>query len=253
MKIKFFLIISLLSCLSVYSNLNAAELYPHGNYLEKYQWGALEDILKDFKTGILTTDECVLYGCYVLAAQEPDRKDRNDKAKLIPAKYKLDKKSINEGAYFFVAFIYDNENVLGDKALKEFQNSDWSDHEYISEYTSNEKFLEIINNIPFEIDDNKNQIKHLCAAIFKAYNEKVMKPESIKYEMMLGRISVGIKRYYEKLTPFFKKYKLSCTSRCLYNNYDKIEKECPQIFQNTKLCNVLNYYYYRTSNYNNCY
>jgi hypothetical protein len=231
--------------LSAFLNLNAAELCPHVNYLEKNQWGALEDILTDCKTGKLTTDECVLYGCYVLAAQEPERKDRNDKAKLIPAKYKLDKKSVENGAYFFVSFIYANEDVLGDKTLKEFQNSDWSDYEYIADFTSNEKFLEIINNIPFETDDKGNQIKSFCAAVFKAYKAKVIKPESIEYENMLARI--GIRRYYQKLTPFFKKHKLDCTSMCPYNNYDKIERECPQIFENTKLCNVLNYYYYKLS------
>jgi len=251
MKIKFFLIISLLSlCLSVCSNLNAAELYPHGFYLEHKQWGALEDILKDLKTGNLTTDECVLYGCYVLAAQEPNRKDRNDKAKLIPTKYNLDKKSVEKGAYFFVAFIYDNENVLGDKALKEFQNSDWSDYEYIADFTSNEKLLEIINNTPFEIDDNGNQIKHACVAIYKAYKEKIIKPETLEYKHMLALI--GIRRFHQKLTPFYKLHKLGCTSRC--SRYiNEIEQECPQIFINTKLCNVLNYYYFRINHYNNCY
>ena len=101
-------VVVVISMLLLTENASAFKIFKQGDYLEKNQWGALEDILSDWKSGKLTTDECALYGCYVLSAQEPARNDKNDKAKLIPAKYKLDKKSKEKGPYFFVYFLYNN-------------------------------------------------------------------------------------------------------------------------------------------------
>jgi len=150
-RVLFLLMFSLFFFISPI-NLNAAYI-ELGSYLEKNQWGALEDILNDWKTGKITTDECALYGCYVLAAQEPSRVDRNEKARQLPARYKLNKKSIMEGPYFFIYQLYKIENALSPKALEEFRSSEWSDYKYFEEFMANPDIIQAIKKAIPEAGD----------------------------------------------------------------------------------------------------
>ena len=109
-KICFLVILILIIITLIDIKPSHAIFFKQGAYLEKNQWGALEDILNDWNNKLITTDECALYGCYVLAAQEPARKDKNNKIKLLPTKYKLEKKSKSAGPYFFINFLYNFED-----------------------------------------------------------------------------------------------------------------------------------------------
>jgi len=119
-------------------------ILKQGEYLEKNQWGALEDILSDWRASKITTEECALYGCYVLALQEPSKTNRNEIIKKLPSKYKIDKKSIDAAPYFFIRFLYENEEKLGEAALNEFRSSDWSDYEFWNKFKNNEKIIKLV-------------------------------------------------------------------------------------------------------------
>lgn len=148
MKKYFWVIFIIFSCaFSPFNEANAFMHFKQGEYLEKHQWGALEDIMNDLKTGKISTDECALYGCYILATQEPARADRIEKSKLLPSKYMRDKKSTEAGPYFFIYFLYKNEDKFGKKALDEFKNSDWCEDEYLNEVLLNPKVDEALQNL----------------------------------------------------------------------------------------------------------
>lgn len=157
---------------------NSAVL-KQGEYLEKNQWGALEDILSDWRASKITTDECALYGCYVLALQEPSRTNRNEKIKKLSAKYKLDKKSVESGPYFFIRFLYENEEKLGGDALSEFRSSDWSDYEYWEKFKNNEKIIEIINNTELIHASFDYYCRDIVTIANKILENNIMKSEEI--------------------------------------------------------------------------
>lgn len=241
MKRVFLLVFVMCLTVSLYaSKTNAGEL-KQGDYLEKNQWGALEDILSDWKTGVLTTDECVIYGCYVLAAQEPARTDRSDKTKLIPSKYRLGKKSMESGPYFFVYQIYKNEATLGQKALDEFKNSDWCDEDFINEITSNNKVDEELHNlyslsqqnIDKNIDkgnDTLNVLKYLAEQNTISY-DSVYIAATLLYD--------DFNRFNKKFALFKDKYKLKHISghfSFTSNIFLKIKKT-----KNRKSTNIVNF------------
>jgi|GEM_PF-4679675 len=157
---------------------NSAVL-KQGEYLEKNQWGALEDILSDWRANKITTDECALYGCYVLAAQEPSRIDKNEKMKKLPAKYKVDKKSLENSPYFFIRFLYENEEKLSVVALSEFHSSDWSDYEYWDKFKNNEKIIEIINNTELIHASFDYYCRDIVTIANKILENNIMKSEEI--------------------------------------------------------------------------
>jgi hypothetical protein len=223
----------------------ASEVIPGGEYLEMHQWGALEDILADWKTGNITTDECALYGCYIIIAQEPARADKNIKSQMIPKKYKLDKKSFEEGPYFFIYELYKHENSLGKAALEEFRNSEWSDFEFIENLTNNKKFNQIILATPIESYDGKN-FRDYYAILAKALKNNVIMPETIQYQYWLAITGVNIKRYEKYITPFKNKYNLMFKN----NGFDCINELSAKFPCSTnsekhrKISNIIHYLYY---------
>lgn len=152
MKKVIYLSLIIFQLLVFTGNVNAFKVFKQGNYFENYQWGALEAILSDWRSGNITTDECALFGCYVLAAQEPSRADRNSKKKLMPAKYNINNKSKEKGPYFFVYFLYNNESILGSEALAEYRNSDWCEDEFVKEIVCNDKVEKLLNDASSKIN-----------------------------------------------------------------------------------------------------
>jgi len=239
MKKLIFIVIILI--LFAYKNSYAA-YFEAGNYLEKNQWGALEDLLSDCKTGKLTTDECALYGCYVLAAQEPTRADKNDKAKLIPSKYKLDKRSAEQEPYFFIYFIYENKNCLNKSTIEEFENSDWSDSSFWSDFKNNIKLIDIINKTPFETSrHNYNKFRNIHKIIKKILDEEVISSESCYVVFYEYRFNYSMGKIFDKHSLFFEQYKISQQGSVSQNNattillinrmQNKMSRKCSQIIQ----------------------
>ena len=173
----FIILVSVNFLLSI-ATANSAVL-KQGEYLERNQWGALEDILSDWRASKITTDECALYGCYVLAAKEPSRSDRNEKIKKLPAKYNLDKKSLESAPYFFIRFLYENEENLGVVARNELYSSDWSDHEYWNAFKNNEKTLEIITNTELIQASFDYYCRDIVTIANKILENNIMKSEEI--------------------------------------------------------------------------
>lgn len=145
---KVTIILSIIFCCLTYNIKANGAFLENGNYLEQHQWGALEDLFNDYKVKNITTDECGLYGCYILAAHEPNRKDNNAKAKLIPTKYDLEKKSVSAGPYFFINFLYQNENHFSIKVINEFKKSDWFDSDILTSLPKNNHVKKIILAAP---------------------------------------------------------------------------------------------------------
>lgn len=254
MKKLFFWILLLNILILNHTNLLlASELMPGNEYLEKHQWGALEDILTDWNAGKLNTAECVIYGCYVLAAQEPARADKIEKAKLIPSKYKLNKPSVEEGPYFYIYQIHKNEDSLNKRALKEFNLSEWSDYEFVEDFTNNEKFIKVILETPLE-SYNNNEYRDYYIICVKALQNKVIMPQTIKYIHWLAHSGVNIKRYKNKITPFDKNYKLSLMGipssgflNSLFSEFpdnNKFQNDEERFLKDRKLINTVNYLIY---------
>jgi len=262
MKKTFLLIIIFIACFN--TMLYAEDLYyPGHEHLYKNQWGALEDILNDLKSKTISTDECMIYGCYVLAANEPSNPDKDKKAKLIPKKYDLNKKSKEDGPSFFVYYLYKFDEYAGKEARLEFKQSDWSDQEFIDEYTNNDAFIKIINNMQPQIENEKKYI-HCCDVIEKATHDNVLYFDTLNFRSFTLLGYQGYKRYYDKIQPFEKKHNFDCYGHgknChndikehRYYLLKKYEETFPKIPNNIerkrKLINTINYYYYCTCHHN---
>ena len=243
---KLFIFIFLTIIITFNQNrLYASSIMPEGKYLEKHQWGALEDILKDFKSATINTDECILYGCYVLAAQEPSRSDREVKLKLLPSKYNIAKNSSEEGPYFFVYQIYKLEDSLSEKALNEFRNSDWSDYEFLQDLYNNNDLQVIISKTPL-FTYNNHQYKNYGDIIKQALKEEKLKPETIYFKFNIAHLDKS--RFSKKYLPFMSKNNLrfqNNSNEHLINELliDLSEKQKMKLF-NRKLINLMNYFYY---------
>jgi len=229
--------------------LYAADLIiPNGEHLENYQWGALEDILSDWKKGKISTDECVFYGCYVLAAQDPENPDGKIKLKMIPAKYNIKKKSIEKGPYFFVYYIYKLENSLSPETLEEFKKSDWSDDEFFKNIINNDKFISFIYKTPlshYYTDFNtKIEYRPYYDILLQAVNNNIISPESAFFVLFFWRFD--FERYEKKYSSFIKKFKLLAGNKTNYRSNDILDELYDKITVKTrKFRNVVNYYYKR--------
>jgi len=248
MKIIRFIIVATFLVLFIFTNqANAFTKFKQGEYLEKNQWGALEDIMTDWKSGKLTTDECAIYGCYVLTAQEPARADRNDKAKLIPTKYRLNKKSIESGPYFFIYFLYKNEENLGEHALNEFRNSDWCEEEFLQAIISNNEVNEVLNSflsLPIEKTRGKIRYKNnkydFYDVIFYLSEKK-----NISYDtayICIACNQFNHKKFNKKFNGFLQKYNLMV----FLDRFSYIRKILDYVStsKNRKAINIFNFYYY---------
>lgn len=217
-----------------------AAFFKQCEYVEKNQWGALEEILNDWKTNKITTDECAIYGCYVLVAQEPSRIDSEEKKKLLLAKYSIDKKSTSADPYFFIDFLYDNENNFGEKALQEFRTSDWSDYEYLNNFTSNDKILKIIENTPFKSSRMGSQYRDIATSMENAVKNKYI-DEDAGY-LIIFQTAYFNEWFENRHKDFVSKYKLTTTEAnewlpFLCNTGLKISKS-----NKTKTIKLLNYF-----------
>jgi len=139
-------------------NLYANFWDSYTDYYENNHWGVLENLLDDCANHTITTDECIFIGLNTLKMLNSNNDEDIDS---IPLKYKISKKSIHKGPYFFIDFIYSNEKSLSDKTLNAFLNSGWCDYEYynalvkndnVKKYFVNSKiktieFTDIINNL----------------------------------------------------------------------------------------------------------
>jgi len=196
-----------------------------GKQLEYYQWGVLEDVLYDLKNNIITTDECIIIGCNILSLNDSHYTDNDEKFKLIPPKYKFNKKSVKKGPYFFIEFIYDNEKVLSQNAINTFKNSNWCDYEYYdSIFKANIKqYFEKYKNI---IDFND--------IIFKLVKDKILTPE-IGLVLINGRFIKLYPNYFNSDRFHFNAINKKSISAILLDQVDK---------NNLKLSNILNFYNY---------
>ena len=238
-------------------------IYSENEYFHKHQWGALEEILSDWKKGAISTDECIIYGCHVLEIEEPSNNNKK-MLKFLPTKYDLCKISIEEGPYFFVFYLYKLINSAGSKARNEFLKSDWSDQEFIDEYINNNEFIKIINNMEQQTLNGQKYI-HYCEAIEKATKLAVIHFDTLIYKHLLAH--VGILKYIEIIQKFEKKYHLECHEndgryicgtieiRELFDNLNQKYNQNFSTIPNNKqrkrrLINTINYYYYCLSRYN---
>ena len=213
-----------------------------------HQWGALEDLLNDWNKNTISTDECVLYGCYILSAQDSSKANTSQIKKLIPHKYTLFKKSQNKEPYFFINEIYKIEHLLDQKSLNEFHNSDWSDYEFIQEITNNNELIKLILNSPILRDDDGNEYRDFCYVIKSAYAQNILKPETIYYIGILPRINP--QRYIQIITPFWNRYKLKCKSSCPDSLEDIISQVKFSVFvNNKKLIKVINFFWFSLKNF----
>lgn len=231
----------------VISNAHANIYLKQGAYLEKNQWGALEDILSDWRTGKLTTDECALYGCYVLAAQEPSRNDRNEKKQKLPIKYKLEKKSVDKGPYFFVYFLYNNEEVFGKEAIEEFRASDWCEDVFLDSIFDNLKVKKAFDNFfSLSLIERKKIASLTRSGEYNFFEileyiskENLIKPEAV-YIAMMSEFDNGDK-FYKKYKKFVGNYPVST-----YGDFFNVAINIiPKISQtnNRKVVNIFNFYY----------
>lgn len=222
-----------------------AAFFKQGNYIEQNQWGILEDIMTDYKANRITTDECAIYGCYALAALEPSRADRNEKSKLLPSKYKFEKKSVSCNPYFFVDFLYDNENNLGAKALEEFRKSDWSDYQYIEEFKNDEKILKTIEATTFEptFMRNGHAFRSLLDTIRNATNNGCVKREAA---YLIGFQVVHFNTWFEnRHNHFLSKYELGISEIGVTWLSFQANVLTPALIksQNMKIMNLINYFH----------
>jgi len=261
---KFFLVILIFITFGN-SMLYAEDLYIPGNeHLYKNQWGALEDVLNDLKNKTISTDECIIYGCYILAAKEPSNTDKDIKAKLIPTKYDLNKKSKEDGPCFFVYYLYKFYENAGDKAKLEFKQSDWSDHEFIDEIINNEKLVKIILETPMLKDGNGKNYIHYCEVMNKAAQNNIVHFDTLRFKNVFPHIETT--KYIKLIQPFEEKYNLKCfgntdtltcsnslNGREIYftNKHDQTFTKIPNNIQRKrKLINIINYYFYCMNQHN---
>ena len=229
------------------ANVNASFRLEQGAYLEKNQWGALEDILNDWKCGKISTDECAIYGCYVLAAQEPARNEKENNVKRLPSKYKVDKKSREKSPYFFIDFLYKNEKNFGSEAINEFRKSDWCDDEFINEIFSSSIVKEEFNNffrLPISEQKKIASLTRGRQYYFFDILEHIsrtglLKPESIYIAAMSE--FYNYKKFYEKYNVFVGNRQVNCCG----DFFNVAIKIIPKIknTKNRKVINILNFYY----------
>lgn len=219
-------------------------ILKQGEYLEKNQWGALEDILSDWRASKITTDECALYGCYVLALQEPSKTDRNEKMKKLPAKYKLDKKSLESLPYFFIHFLYENEENLGIVARNEFYSSDWSDHEYWNTFKNNEKIFEIITNTELIHASFDYYCRDIVTIANKILENNIMKSEEIYIIVYSIVYKTYLNKIYMRHQNFLDKNRIGIHDP-LYTlwMWDYVENS-----KNKKIVNIINFLSYANNN-----
>jgi len=244
---KFILIFIVISIFS-FNNIAIARIaIIESDEFKTHQWGALEDILNDWHKNLISTDECAIYGCYVLSAQDSRPIDNSQIKKLIPQNYILFKKSINKEPYFFINEIYKIEPLLNQKALDEFHNSEWSDYEFIQEIINNNEFTKVIKNSPFLRDDNGNEYKDFCNVMKSAYAQNLIKPETIYFISILPRINP--QRYINQISLFWNQNKLKCISNCQDSLENLISSVDPSTFnKNKKLIKVINLFWYNLCN-----
>lgn len=217
--------------------------FTQGNYMENHQWGALESILDDWKTNKISTDECVIYGCYVLNAMEPSRNVNNARPGLLPHKYNLHSKSNEPGPYFFIHYIYENEEFLGPTALSEFKNTDWSDEEFVDNIAENPRVNESIQNVyklpHSEFKREFNYRDDIFELFIHLNNDNIISDESIHIAALLEHFN--IKRFYRKYSKIINKYNLENRSShfTLLPNFAFKTKKT----SNKKAVNIFNYYY----------
>lgn len=233
-------------------DVKASFYLEQGAYLENNQWGALDDILNDWKTRKINTDECALYGCYVLAINEPSRSDGQEKIKKLPLKYKLVKKSLEKGPYFFIHFLYKHESELGKKAIDEFRLSDWCYDEFLDDIFCNnklkdefEKFFLLPKNERYKITSLTRGHQYYFFAILEYFSRfGVVKPESVYIAAMV--------EFYDNYNKFYKRYKIFVgnypvsTYGDFYFSAIKIIAKIKNT-KNRKVINILNYYYFLSS------
>lgn len=230
---------SIIFVLLICSASNAA-YYKQCEYLEKHQWGALEDITADWKAGKITTDECAIYGCYALAAFEPSRADREEKKKSLPAKYALDKKSMSADPFFFIDFLYDHENIFSAKALEEFRKSDWSDYEFLEKFRTDPEILKIIEETPIRTARGGHQYRSIGEAVKNVVEKNLLSPEE---GIIIIFEQVHFRNWFKtKNDKIVKKYKIGVTHGYDYEPY---EFYCLKRFNfnNIKLINLSNYFF----------
>jgi hypothetical protein len=229
------------------ANVNASFRLEQGTYLEKNQWGALEDILNDWKCGKISTDECAIYGCYVLAAQEPARHEKENIVKRLPSKYIPDKKSREKSPYFFIDFLYKNENQFSSEALNEFRKSDWCDDEFINEIFSSSIVKDEFDNffrLPIserkKIVSSTRQRQYYFFDILEYFSRKnLVTPESV-YIVAMSE-AFNYKKFYSKYYAFVGTQPV----RCDCDFFNVAIKLIPKIKNtiNRKAINILNFYY----------
>lgn len=228
--------ILLLIILTVSTNAYATK---QDQYICINQWGALEDILNDFKANKITTDECALYGCYVLIAQEPSRIDRKEKNRLLPSKYKINKKSVSADPYFFIDFLYANENNFSEKVLNEFRKSDWSDYEILEKLKTDAEILKVIENMPLEKTKGGFQYRSIGDIVKNIVDKNLISPEAgylIIFECVYFE-----NWFKEKNKMLVLKYKITSS-----HSYDYMPQMyyCSKKFNNNfKLTNLIKYFY----------
>lgn len=244
-KLFVFIFLTIILTFNPNNCLYASSIMPESKYLEKHQWGALEDILKDFKSAAINTDECVLYGCYVLAAKEPSRSDREEKLKLLPSKYNIAKKSSEEGPYFFVYQIYKLEDSISEKTLIEFRKSEWSDYEFLQDLYNNNDLQVIISKAP-SFTYNNQQYKNYGDIIKQALKEEKLKPETIYFKFNIAHLDKN--RFSKKYLPFMSNNNLRFQNNSNEHLIDELlinltQKQKMKLFSR-KLINLMNYFYY---------
>ena len=240
----FLFMIHFLVCFLLSITTANSAILKQGEYLEKNQWGALEDILSDWRASKITTDECALYGCYVLALQEPSRTNRNEKIKKLPAKYKLDKKSVESGPYFFIRFLYENEEKLGGDALSEFRSSDWSDYEFWDKFKNNEKILEIISNTEFIHASFDYYCRDIVTIANKILENNIMKSEEIYIIIYFIVYKPYLNKIYMRHQNFLDKNRVGIHNPFLIcEMWDYVKNS-----NNKKIVNIINFLSYAQNN-----
>jgi len=239
---KKLIFIALIISFVVIFNVNIAYSdFKKGDYLEKNQWGALEDLLSDWKSGKITTDECALYGCYALIAIEPARDDKNDKMKLIPQKYKLDKKSFLKGPYFFIHFLYKYEDTFGTKVIKEFRNSEWSDN-FALQSIINPKASDYIEQIPLNTPLFRKGYRNIFVVVTRLIENKIITPED--GFILLEAYMHDTSRFYKK----FKKFHFSSSDNIPEFQYINIFQTYIKNTSNRNVIKVYKYYQHISTN-----
>ena len=213
---------------------HAAQL-KQGNYFENHQWGDLEQIYFDFNKGKISTEECALYGLYILAAHDPHNIYRKEKFKLLPSKYTHNKKSIEAGPYFFVYFLYKNEEKFTQKVQNEFQASEWCEDTYINEIVSNPK---VDQAIIFFQKSNKYDNDFFTLLLYLA-ETGIISYESLHITIMIE--DNNIQKFKKHYLSFIKKFNLRRNKNRTFLLGDLLIKSQKYKFQ--KAVNIINFHY----------